>query len=125
MASLNCRNSGEPWSDLNAFALPFFDSDAPLLRLSLPPTSRLGLEQEPLLLDWCGAQRWVYAEDDTGAWVRSAEDEGGHAWVFRGGDRSGETAPSLSAPLQALHKRLKQAMDPAGILNPGRLYSWL
>jgi glycolate oxidase FAD binding subunit len=28
----------------------------------------------------------------------------------------------LSAPLLALHRNLKRAFDPAGILNPGRLY---
>ena len=126
-----------PWADLNAFKLAFFDQQAPLLRLSLPPTSRLGLDQEQLLLDWGGAQRWVYAgegvgegvgegtEKDASAWQRLAADEAGHAWLYRGGDRSTETAPPLPPLLKALHQRLKQAMDPAGILNPGRLYSWL
>jgi glycolate oxidase FAD binding subunit len=113
-----------PWPDLNAFALPFFESSAPLVRLSLPATSRLALDQDPLLLDWGGAQRWVHS-DDVSAWARSADIEGGHAWQFRGGDRSGETAPPLSPALKALHRQLKQAMDPAGILNPGRLYGWL
>ncbi len=116
---------GAPWTELNAFALPFFDRDDPLMRLSLPPTSRLGLEAEPLLLDWGGAQRWLYAGEEVANWAESAAAEGGHAWVFRGGDRSAETAPPLTPALQSLHQRLKQAMDPAGILNPGRLYGWL
>jgi glycolate oxidase FAD binding subunit len=28
----------------------------------------------------------------------------------------------LPAPLLALHRRLKHSFDPAGILNPGRMY---
>jgi glycolate oxidase FAD binding subunit len=31
----------------------------------------------------------------------------------------------LSPPLAAIHRRLKSEFDPAGILNPGRLYAEL
>jgi len=29
----------------------------------------------------------------------------------------------VAEPLRSIHKRLKAAFDPAGILNPGRLYA--
>jgi glycolate oxidase FAD binding subunit len=51
-----------------------------------------------------------------------AADLGGHATMFRRADAHGEVFQPLPAGLLALHKRLKAALDPAGILNPGRLY---
>jgi glycolate oxidase FAD binding subunit len=42
--------------------------------------------------------------------------------LFRGGDRRGEVFHPLSPALAAIHRKLKQTFDPAGILNPGRLY---
>ena len=47
---------------------------------------------------------------------------GGHATLFRGGDHGGDVFQPLTAELLSLHQRLKQAFDPAGILNPGRMY---
>jgi glycolate oxidase FAD binding subunit len=55
-----------------------------------------------------------------GAAVRT----GGHATLIRGRDRVEVFAP-LSAVLMRVHQGLKQAFDPAGIFNPGRLYSGL
>jgi glycolate oxidase FAD binding subunit len=53
---------------------------------------------------------------------KTARSGDGHATRFRGGDvRTGAFHPLPSAMLK-LHKRVKQAMDPAGILNPGRMY---
>jgi FAD/FMN-containing dehydrogenase len=49
---------------------------------------------------------------------------GGHATLFRGGDRDAVFHP-LPAPLLALHRRLKCNLDPAGILNHGRMYAEL
>ena len=57
------------------------------------------------------------------AWAAAA---GGHATLFRPGP--GTTLPSdgvfapLSPVVLRLHQRLKQAFDPEGIFNPGRLY---
>ena len=45
--------------------------------------------------------------------------------LFRGGERGGEVFQPLDAGLAGVHRRLREAMDPAGILNPGRLYSTL
>ena len=47
---------------------------------------------------------------------------GGHATLFRGGAGRSDVFHPLPAPMQALQRNLKQAFDPAGIFNPGRLY---
>jgi glycolate oxidase FAD binding subunit len=45
--------------------------------------------------------------------------------LFRGGDRNAEVRSPLTSVEQGLQQRLKKSFDPDGILNPGRLYSWL
>ena len=54
-----------------------------------------------------------------------AAQHGGHCTLFRGGDRAGELRAAPEPLAKVLQQRLKQAFDPAGVLNPGRLYSWL
>ncbi|MEO8297771.1 MAG: glycolate oxidase subunit GlcE [Burkholderiales bacterium] len=94
-----------------------------LWRLSLPVTTApLGLAGDQLI-EWGGAQRW---------WVSSASDQvvrqaataaGGQACLFRGelgGEASSRLAP-LSPTLARLHRALKQAFDPDGVFNPGRM----
>ena len=45
--------------------------------------------------------------------------------LFAGGDRNSEVRGELEPVQQQLQQRLKNAFDPQGILNPGRLYSWM
>lgn len=115
----------EFWSNVREQALPFFDSDRPLFRFSVKPTAPLPALDGPWLIDWGGAQRFVHAEIELGQAAALAAAAGGHASLYRGGDRSGEVRQPLPAVLEALHVRLKSAFDPDRILNPGRLYSWL
>jgi glycolate oxidase FAD binding subunit len=51
----------------------------------------------------------------------AAEEAGGHATCFRGGDRHGAVFHPLARPLAQLHGRIKKNFDPAGIFNPGRM----
>jgi glycolate oxidase FAD binding subunit len=115
-------DSGNFWEQLREQQLPFFSGDTPLWRLSVPAaTLPLALEGESLL-DWGGAQRWLRS-DLPASTIRSAvAAAGGHATLFRGGDRSGAVFQPLQPALLALHQRLKHSMDPAGIFNPGRMY---
>lgn len=112
------------WQDLREQRLAFFAGTGPVWRLSLPPaTPPLALDGDGLI-DWGGAQRWLRT-DLPAAGVRAvASRHGGHACLFRGGDREAVFHP-LPAPLLALHRRLKHSFDPAGILNPGRMYAGL
>ena len=114
-------DAGTFWQDLREQRLAFFDDPRPLWRLSVAPaTPPLPLEGD-CLIDWGGAQRWVKTGLPALALHQGAADGGGHATLFRNGDGN-EVFHPLPAPLLALHRRLKQSFDPAGILNPGRMY---
>ena len=116
------EKGAEFWRELNEHRRQFFAGDKPLWRLSVPPaTSPLDLHGK-WLIDWGGAQRWLKSGAPAADIQRTAEGTGGHACLFRGVDRTGEVFPPLPLPLAALHRRVKQAFDPAGILNPGRLH---
>lgn len=114
-----------PWDALRDMQLPFFNGEAPLWRLSMNASSPATDSFGPMLIDWGGAQRWVRGEPHVESLQRYAGHAGGHATLFRGGDRTGEVRAPLPAVEQRLQKRLKESFDPAGILNPGRLYSWM
>jgi glycolate oxidase FAD binding subunit len=109
------------WTALKDHGLPFFAGDAPLWRLSVPPTTvPLGLPGETLI-DWGGAQRWLRGAWDPAVLREQARKVGGHATLFRGGDRAAGVFTPLLGPLAAIHRRLKDAFDPHGVFNRGRL----
>lgn len=95
---------------------------ARLWRLSLPSTApELKLHGEQLI-EWGGAQRWVVTPMEPAAVREAAAAVGGHATLFRARDKSPGAFTPLSAPLAAVHQRLKASFDPHGVFNPGRLY---
>ena len=113
------------WEDLREQRLDFFSGDTPLWRLSVPPACEpIELEGESLI-DWGGAQRWLKSGLPAGTIRAAVASVGGHATLFRGGDRESDVFQPLTPALLALHQRLKQTFDPAGILNPGRMYAAL
>jgi glycolate oxidase FAD binding subunit len=118
-------NGAEIWRSVREFDHPFFSGDAPLWRFSHRPTAAAQQDFGPLFIDWGGAQRWVRGEQNRCALEDSAEAAGGHLTLYRGGDRYSEVKHPLNALQRGLHQRLKHAFDPEGILNPGRLYSWM
>ena len=105
------------WDAVREQTHPFFAGDAPLWRLALPSvTPPLGF---PQLVEWGGALRWTRGGEGLRAMAKRA---GGHATLFRGADKSAGAFGALDPVLMRLHRELKSAFDPAGILNPGRLY---
>lgn len=97
------------------------DAGATLWRLSLPQTAPpLALSGEQLV-EWHGGQRWLCTSTPAAAVRSAAQEAGGHATLFRGGDLSAGVFTPPPAPLARVHAALKQAFDPAHILNRGRL----
>jgi glycolate oxidase FAD binding subunit len=112
------------WRDLREQRLPFFSPERPLWRLSVPQTTEPIRLSHPQLVEWGGGLRWVSGALDP-LDVRSTVDKlGGHATLFRGGDKAAGVFHPLRPALLKIHRRLKQAFDPAGILNPGRMYDF-
>ncbi|MDX1605712.1 MAG: glycolate oxidase subunit GlcE [Candidatus Competibacterales bacterium] len=110
------------WHALREQTLPFFAGEQPLWRLSLAPASDQPELPGSWLIDWGGAQRWLRTEADPETVFAAARRAGGHAVLFRGGDRRDTVFQPLDPVTLKLHQRLKASLDPAGILNPGRLY---
>jgi len=114
-----------PWADLREQRLEFFRGDGPLWRLSLPPAAPpLALPGETLA-EWGGALRWVRTPLPPAEVQAAAANAGGHAVRFRGGNRAEPAFPPPARPVLALHRKLKQALDPHGLFNPGRMYDGL
>ena len=84
--------------------LPFFAGDAPLWRFSVQSSARHAPEFGPTLIDWGGAQRWVRTEQQREQLDRIAAAAGGHAMLFRGGERSGEVRAPLNAVERNQHR---------------------
>ena len=126
------RLGGDPLDDAPAFwhglreqTDRFFAGAQPLWRLAVasaaPPLGLAG----PQLIEWGGAQRWLRSDAAAEDLREAARRAGGHATLFRAADkRPGSFAP-LDAVLLRLHRALKAEFDPAGVLNPGRLYAEL
>ena len=130
---LDNTTTAPDWAACRDHTLPWFAARAQqpghaLWRLSLPATApvlTLPAAAQPLV-EWHGALRWVQAPAHAGeALCAAAQAAGGNATVFvaasaDSSSASGQFDPK-SAALAQIHARLKQAFDPAGIFNPGRL----
>jgi len=119
-AKIGGTEVADGWRAVREQTHPFFAGEAALWRLSVPSTTpTLGLPNRVAsLIEWGGALRWMRG-------AHPGHIRGGHATLFRGGDKSAGVFAPLEPVLLRLHRALKSAFDPAGILNPGRLYAEL
>ena len=120
--------AGPDWAACRDQTLPFFtppSAELCLWRLSLPQTAPVIELPYAQLIEWQGAQRWLWAPASAAMAVRSAAAAAnGHATLFRAG---ADGAPGVtrfdreSAVIATITQRLRAELDPAGIFNPGRM----
>lgn len=96
-----------------------------LWRLSVPHTSAIDRLEGRWLMNWAGAERWLVCDAPADQIRTAAREAAGHATLFRGALDGDEVFEPLEPDLMALHQRLAAALDPAGVLNPGRMYEGL
>ena len=117
-------DAGVFWKGLREQTHPFFAGDVPLWRCTVPPLApRLSLEGTPLI-EWNGLQRWYRCPPGVTAF-EAAATVGGHATLFRYPPANVDVFSPLPTVMLRLHRALKREFDPAGILNPGRMYAGL
>jgi glycolate oxidase FAD binding subunit len=114
------------WNAIREQTDPFFrrrtGGGSPLWRLSLPSTTpplKLPGEQ---MIEWGGALRWLASSADARSIRDAAKRAGGHATLFRGGDKSVGVFQPLAPEIMKIHRALKREFDPHGIFNRGRMY---
>ncbi|SFY24986.1 glycolate oxidase subunit GlcE [Janthinobacterium sp. TB1-E2] len=115
------------WLSVREQTHDFFAGAGSLWRLSLPPHASAVILKGRQLIEWGGAQRWLKLDGDADAassvQIRQAvAAAGGHATLFRGGDKAVGVFHPLAPAVATIHQRLRQAFDPAGIFNPHRMY---
>ena len=133
---LDRENSLAFWGELRQLSV-LQGSNAQLWRISTSPSAGpkvvaaiSAYMEARAFYDWSGGLIWaeVLPTTDAGAADirRVIATHGGHAMLIRAEPQvrsAVEVFQPLEAGLQKLTRKLKAAFDPAGILNPGRMYA--
>ncbi|WP_183741975.1 glycolate oxidase subunit GlcE [Janthinobacterium sp. S3T4] len=115
------------WAALREHTYAFFSGAGSVWRLSLPPQASAVILKGRQLIEWGGAQRWLKLDGDADAAgaqrVRqTVAAAGGHATLFRGGDKAVGVFHPLAPAVEQIHQRLRLSFDPAAIFNRHRMY---
>ncbi|HEY9052812.1 MAG TPA: glycolate oxidase subunit GlcE [Gammaproteobacteria bacterium] len=116
--------SGEQfWHQIKEQQHTFFKSKHSLWRLSLASNTPVLNIPGKYLYEWNGAQRWLLSDENAEIIRNRTAQVGGHAQCFRNHGNRDYAFHSLDKGLLKIHRQLKQAFDPDGIFNPGRMYA--
>ncbi len=116
---------GALWGEIREQRHAFFAGGGALWRIALPSTAVPLALDGAQLVEWSGALRWLKSDAPAGAVRAAAKGAGGHATLFRAADKAAGAFQPLEPVQLRLHRALKTAFDPSGVLNPGRMYAEL
>ena len=109
------------WESIRHQTHALFAGAPALWRFSVKSTTApLGLGRQ--MIEWNGSLRWIAEDLDPSKAFEIAHKAGGHATLFRGGNKR-HGIQQFPSGLLAVHKKLKRAFDPHGILGPGRIHA--
>ena len=109
------------WDSLRDLNHVQFDQENKWLwRVSVAPTTPSDAI-DSFCFDWGGGLRWVKTDPEDFSLFRLAESLGGHATCFARERKSGTGMQPLEPGILRLNQRVKEAMDPFGLINRGRL----
>lgn len=112
------------WDSLREQSHAFFaEASQGLWRVSVPTVAPPLQLPGAQLIEWGGAQRWLKTSADAATIRTAATAAGGHATLYKGGDKSVGVFHPLAPAVARIHRNLKSAFDPAGIFNPRRMYT--
>ncbi len=137
---LHTHNSVRLWDEIRDVRLLGEDpdnGDDAIWRISVPPAAapglleRLGTGMElEAFVDWGGGLIWARVSGmmDAGSYVirRAMVTTGGHALLVRARHDQRIVEPVFhpeAAGVERLTRNIKEAFDPGGILNPGRMFN--
>jgi glycolate oxidase FAD binding subunit len=114
------------WNSIREQSHSFFQSNKSLWRLSvkssIPPLLLPGQQ----LIEWGGALRWISCDEnietDENIFRSVTNSVGGNATLFRYNKQSISAFHHPGAVMIKIYQRIKEKFDPAGILNPNRMY---
>jgi glycolate oxidase FAD binding subunit len=120
------RDEAVAWFRKLAEVETLFAQETMVWRVSLPPSRAeeaiATLKPRNWVADW-GAGLLLMEFATPGPTIHAmARSLGGHATLIRSPSPVDDPFPPLDAATMALTARLKEAFDPARILNPGRMY---
>ena len=129
-ARMDPSSAADWWQDVRDHRHPFLRPSPGelaagecLWRVSVPPTTPpLPPLEQGAFIQWGGAERWLRTRAPAERIRTIAAAAGGHATLVRSVDKSAGAFAPPGEPLMRIHRALKQAFDPDGVFNAGRMY---
>lgn len=110
------------WEDIRDHKHPFFaerKDDEPLWRIAVPHGSPYPLTKGKEVCEWRGEIIWSKDNNKSAQQMRQNADA---VLFYKGNMQNESTFPPPPPPIMQLHKRLKNAFDPGGVFNRGRMH---
>ncbi|MBY0572376.1 MAG: glycolate oxidase subunit GlcE, partial [Undibacterium sp.] len=120
------ENADQFWYSLREQTHHFFaaddDGEHVLWRASLPSAAPALKLRGKSLIEWGGAQRWLWTNEPEDYLRDIVQAAGGHLTQFRHGTNRENVFTKLAPAVHTIHRKLKAGFDPVGIFNPRRLF---